>query len=350
MNIAEMLYAMIEKNASDLHLIKGIPPAMRIHGDLVYLNKAPLTDSNLRAVLDDTVKDIKKRDSFLDEKEYDFAYELGSDARFRFNLYFQMGSIAFSIRHVSMRIPRLEDLNLPKILRELIKKQNGLILVTGPTGSGKSTTLAAMIDLINQERSLHIVTIEDPIEYVYRPKKSIISQREVGGDTLSFAGALKHVLRQDPDVILIGEIRDLETMQAAITAAETGHLVLSTLHTTSASQTVDRIIDIFPPYQQSQIRSQLSITLQAVVTQKLVKRIDVKGRIPITEILIATPAVRSMIREGKSQQIYSAIEMGRDYGMHTMEQGLNELANRNIISWEDANTTSGMVRTIREKQ
>ena len=335
MNIIDMLYAMIEIKASDLHLIKGIPPAMRVHGDLVYLKREALTENSLMAILNDTVKDESRRNRFMDEKEYDFAYELVEDARFRFNLYFQMGSIAFSIRHIPMKIPKLEDLNLPKILRELIKKQNGLILVTGPTGSGKSTTLAAMIDVINHEQPLHIVTVEDPIEYVYRPKKSIISQREVGGDTQSFASALKHVLRQDPDVILIGEIRDLETMQAAITAAETGHLVLSTLHTTSASQTIDRIIDIFPPYQQSQIRSQLSITLQAVVTQKLIKRIDMKGRIPTTEILIATPAIRSLIREGKTQQIYPAIEMGRDYGMHTMEQGLNELANRKIIQREE---------------
>jgi len=335
MNIIDMLYAMIEIKASDLHLIKGIPPAMRVHGDLVYLNREALTENSLMAILNDTVKDESRRNRFMDEKEYDFAYELGGEARFRFNIYFQMGSIAFSIRHVPMKIPKLEDLNLPKILRELIKKQNGLILVTGPTGSGKSTTLAAMIDVINHEQPLHIVTVEDPIEYVYKPKKSIISQREVGGDTQSFASALKHVLRQDPDVILIGEIRDLETMQAAITAAETGHLVLSTLHTTSASQTIDRIIDIFPPYQQSQIRSQLSITLQAVVTQKLIKRIDMKGRIPTTEILIATPAIRSLIREGKTQQIYPAIEMGRDYGMHTMEQGLNELANRKIIQREE---------------
>lgn len=335
MNIIDMLYAMIEMKASDLHLIKGIPPAMRVHGDLVYLNRESLAEDSLMAILKDTVKDENRRNKFMDEKEYDFAFELGDDARFRFNIYFQMGYVAFSIRHVSMKIPKLEDLNLPKILREFVKKQNGLILVTGPTGSGKSTTLAAMIDLINLEQPLHIVTVEDPIEYVYKPKKSIISQREVGGDTLSFASALKHVLRQDPDVILIGEIRDLETMQAAITAAETGHLVLSTLHTTSASQTIDRIIDIFPPYQQSQIRSQLSITLQAVVTQKLVKRIDMKGRIPTTEILVATPAIRSMIREGKTQQIYPAIEMGREYGMHTMEQGLNELANKKIIQREE---------------
>ena len=334
MNITDMLYAMIEIKASDLHLIKGIPPAMRVHGDLVYLNREALTENSLMAILNDTVKDENRRNRFMDEKEYDFAYELLEDARFRFNLYFQMGSIAFSIRHIPMKIPKLEDLNLPKILRELIKKQNGLILVTGQTGSGKSTTLAAMIDVINQEQPLHIVTVEDPIEYVYKPKKSIISQREVGGDTQSFASALRHVLRQDPDVILIGEIRDLETMQAAITAAETGHLVLSTLHTTSASQTIDRIIDIFPPYQQSQIRSQLSITLQAVVTQKLIKRIDMKGRIPTTEILIATPAIRSMIREGKSQQIYPAIEMGREYGMQTMEQGINELVNRKIVKQE----------------
>ena len=331
MNLNDMLHAMITKDASDLHLIEGIPPVLRIDGDLSFLSKDTLTKTTLRDFLDQILDDPVKKQRFRDEKELDFAHEIKGKGRFRVNAYFQKGSIAFSIRLIPAKIPKYEDLNLPGILKELTRKPNGLVLVTGPTGCGKSTTLAAMIDLINQEHSLHVVTIEDPIEYVYTPNKSIISQREVGDDTRSFVNALRHVLRQDPDVILIGEMRDLETMQTAMTAAETGHLVFSTLHTTTAAQTIDRIVDVFPPYQQPQIRSQLSITLQAVVTQRLFNRIDGKGRIPTTEILIATPAVRNMIREGKTYQIYSAIEMGQEYGMHTLEQSMHELLNRRII-------------------
>jgi twitching motility protein PilT len=331
MNLNDMLHAMITKDASDLHLVEGIPPVLRIDGDLSFLSKDTLTKTTLRDFLDQILDDPVKKQRFRDEKELDFAHEIKGKGRFRVNAYFQKGSIAFSIRLIPAKIPKFEDLNLPGILKELTRKPNGLVLVTGPTGCGKSTTLAAMIDLINQEHSLHVVTIEDPIEYVYTPNKSIISQREVGDDTRSFVNALRHVLRQDPDVILIGEMRDLETMQTAMTAAETGHLVFSTLHTTTAAQTIDRIIDVFPPYQQPQIRSQLSITLQAVVTQRLFNRIDGKGRIPTTEVLIATPAVRNMIREGKTYQIYSAIEMGQEYGMHTLEQSMHELLNRRII-------------------
>lgn len=331
MNLNDMLHAMITKDASDLHLVEGIPPVLRIDGDLSFLSKDILTKTTLRDFLDQILDDPVKKQRFRDEKELDFAHEIKGKGRFRVNAYFQKGSIAFSIRLIPAKIPKYEDLNLPGILKELTRKPNGLVLVTGPTGCGKSTTLAAMIDLINQEHSLHVVTIEDPIEYVYTPNKSIISQREVGDDTRSFVNALRHVLRQDPDVILIGEMRDLETMQTAMTAAETGHLVFSTLHTTTAAQTIDRIIDVFPPYQQPQIRSQLSITLQAVVTQRLFNRIDGKGRIPTTEVLIATPAVRNMIREGKTYQIYSAIEMGQEYGMHTLEQSMHELLNRRII-------------------
>ena len=331
MNLNDMLHAMITKDASDLHLVEGIPPVLRIDGDLSFLSKDTLTKTTLRDFLDQILDDPVKKQRFRDEKELDFAHEIKGKGRFRVNAYFQKGSIAFSIRLIPAKIPKFEDLNLPGILKELTRKPDGLVLVTGPTGCGKSTTLAAMIDLINQEHSLHVVTIEDPIEYVYTPNKSIISQREVGDDTRSFVNALRHVLRQDPDVILIGEMRDLETMQTAMTAAETGHLVFSTLHTTTAAQTIDRIIDVFPPYQQPQIRSQLSITLQAVVTQRLFNRIDGKGRIPTTEVLIATPAVRNMIREGKTYQIYSAIEMGQEYGMHTLEQSMHELLNRRII-------------------
>ncbi|HBE44206.1 MAG TPA: type IV pili twitching motility protein PilT [Deltaproteobacteria bacterium] len=330
-NVHELLQIMIAKGASDMHLIEGIPPSLRINGDLSFLDKEPLIKTVLRDFLDQIIDDPIKKQRFRDEKELDFAYNWKGKGRFRVNVYFQKGSIAFSVRLIPEKVPKLEDLSLPGILKDLTRKPNGMVLVTGPTGCGKSTTLAAMVDLINQEQSLHIVTIEDPIEYVYTPAKSVVSQREVGDDTLSFAAALRHVLRQDPDVILVGEMRDLETMQTAITAAETGHLVFSTLHTTSAAQTVDRIIDVFPPYQQPQIRSQLAVTLQAVISQKLFKRADGKGRVPNTEILIATPAVRNMIREGKTYQINSAIEMGQEYGMQTMEQHFHELLSKRMI-------------------
>ena len=348
MLLREMLDTVVEKKASDLHLIRGVPPTIRIDGDLSFLVKDPLTEKDIAACFDEIVTDQAKRERLLNEKELDFAHEIKGKARFRVNAYYQRDSMAFSIRHLFATIPKLEDLNLPEVLKDMVRKPNGLVLVTGPTGSGKSTTLAAMIDRINELRSVHVVTIEDPIEYVYVPKKSIISQREVGDDTRSFTNALKHVLRQDPDVILIGEMRDQETMQAAVTAAETGHLVFSTLHTTSAAQTVDRIIDVFPPYQQAQIRSQLATTLQAVITQRLLKRTDVKGRIPVTEVMVATAAVRNLIREGKTYQLYSAIELGSEYGMHTMEQKLNKLLQQKVIRWDDALMTASIVEYIRQ--
>jgi twitching motility protein PilT len=350
MDILEMLGRMIERNASDLHLIEGISATLRINGDLAEIDNNVLTNADLDRFLTEIVRDESKKKTFFEDRELDFAYELRGRGRFRVNVYFQKGSIAFAIRLIPVNIPKLEDLHLPETLKELTRKPNGLVLVTGPTGSGKSTTLAAMIDLINEDRSLHIVTVEDPVEYVYTPKKCIISQREVGEDTYSFEGALKRVLRQDPDVILIGEMRDLETMQAAITAAETGHLVFSTLHTTSASQTIDRIIDVFPPHQQSQIRSQLSITLQAVISQKLLKRGDVPGRVPTTEVLICTPAIRTLIRDGKTYQIYSSIEMGKDHGMHTMEQNLNDLVHDGFITLDHALTAAGVAGYVKQKR
>lgn len=340
MDIIELLEETVRRGASDLHLIENLPPTLRIDGDLTPLNHRPIRRQDLDAFVGQLLTEEKKR-RFLKEKELDFAFEFKDRARFRINLYVQRGSSAFAIRRIPYEIPKLEELNLPPVLKEFTRRPNGLVLVTGPTGSGKSTTLAAMINLINEERSLHIVTIEDPIEYVYKPKRSIISQREIGEDTHSFASALKHVLRQDPDVILIGEMRDLETMQAAITAAETGHLVFSTLHTTSCSQTVDRIIDVFPPHQQAQIRSQLSITLEAVVTQRLLKRVG-GGRIPVCEILTATPAIRNLIRESKTHQLYSAMELGREYGMQTMEDALNELLRRREITREEATSVANM--------
>jgi twitching motility protein PilT len=346
MDVKEMLHAMVERNASDLHLIRGIPATLRINGDLAGINGHVLTEGELQGFLDQIVEDEAKRKKLFEERELDLAFELKGYARFRINVYFQNGSIAYAARLIPVDVPKLESLNLPQTLMELTRKPNGLVLVTGPTGSGKSTTLAAMIDVINEERPLHVVTVEDPIEYVYTPRKCIISQREVGEDTFSFDAALKHVLRQDPDVILIGEMRDLETMAAAITAAETGHLVFSTLHTTSASQTIDRIIDVFPPHQQSQIRSQLSITLEAVITQRLMRRLDGPGRVPATEILIATPAVRTLIRDGKTYQIPSSIETGQEHGMHSMEQDLNELVQKGSVEAGDAMAVVGATGAI----
>jgi twitching motility protein PilT len=345
LDIIGLLEETVRKGASDLHLLEGLPPTLRVDGDLLPLGAKPLTSADLYSFLDQLLPEDRKN-MFLKEKELDFAYEFKGRARFRINLYVQRGSIAFAIRFIPYEIPKLEDLNLPPVLKELTRRQSGLILVTGPTGSGKSTTLASMINLINEERSLHVVTIEDPIEYVYAPRRCVISQREVGEDTHSFGNALKHVLRQDPDVILIGEMRDLETMQAAITAAETGHLVFSTLHTTSAPQTVDRIIDVFPPHQQSQIRSQLSITLEAVITQRLLKRAG-GGRVPACEILIATPALRNLIREGKTHQIYSLMELGREYGMQTMEDALNDLLRKRQITREEASSVAKMVEYLK---
>lgn len=345
MDIIGLLEETVRKGASDLHLLEGLPPTLRVDGDLLPLGAKPLTSADLYSFLHQLLPEDRKN-RFLKEKELDFAYEFKGRARFRINLYVQRGSIAFAIRFIPYEIPKLEDLNLPPVLKELTRRQSGLILVTGPTGSGKSTTLASMINLINEERSLHVVTIEDPIEYVYTPRRCVISQREVGEDTHSFGNALKHVLRQDPDVILIGEMRDLETMQAAITAAETGHLVFSTLHTTSAPQTVDRIIDVFPPHQQSQIRSQLSITLEAVITQRLLKRAG-GGRVPACEILIATPALRNLIREGKTHQIYSLMELGREYGMQTMEDALNDLLRKRQITREEASSVAKMVEYLK---
>jgi twitching motility protein PilT len=345
LDIIGLLEETVRKGASDLHLLEGLPPTLRVDGDLFPLGPKPLTSADLYSFLDQLLPEDRKN-MFLKEKELDFAYEFKGRARFRINLYVQRGSIAFAIRFIPYEIPKLEDLNLPPVLKELTRRQSGLILVTGPTGSGKSTTLASMINLINEERSLHVVTIEDPIEYVYTPRRCVISQREVGEDTHSFGNALKHVLRQDPDVILIGEMRDLETMQAAITAAETGHLVFSTLHTTSAPQTVDRIIDVFPPHQQSQIRSQLSITLEAVITQRLLKKAG-GGRVPACEILIATPALRNLIREGKTHQIYSLMELGREYGMQTMEDALNDLLRKRQITREEASSVAKMVEYLK---
>jgi len=342
MNIEDLLKLSHERNASDLHLTVGVPPILRIYGRLVRTEFAVITPEDTRN-LAYSLMNQRQRERFEAEREVDFSYGLSGVGRFRINIYHQRGSVGIAIRSVSFKIPKLEELGLPKHFEELTKKPKGLVLVTGPTGSGKSTTLASLIDLINETRDCHIVTIEDPIEYIYYHKKSIVNQREVGSDTLSFANALRAVLREDPDVILIGEMRDLETIQSAITAAETGHLVFATLHTNNASQTIERIIDVFPSHQQEQIKLQLSNTIEAIISQRLLpRRIEkvtsngmLKGRVVAIEYLTATPAVRNLIREGKTQMIPNVIQTGSQFSMVTMDQSLVSLYKKGEIPWDD---------------
>ncbi|KGG81451.1 twitching motility protein PilT [Caloranaerobacter azorensis H53214] len=331
MNIYELLKKTIELGASDLHITVGYPPVMRINGELIKHGEETLTpEENINLV-----KQILDEDKFKQLEingEIDTSYSIAGLGRFRVNIYKQRGTYGMAIRVVSLRIPTIEELGLPEIVRELSRKQRGLILVTGPTGSGKSTTLASMIDCINKERSCHILTLEDPIEYLHKHNKSIINQREIGSDSRNFASALRAALRQDPDVILVGEMRDLETISIAITAAETGHLVLSTLHTIGAAKTIDRIIDVFPPHQQQQIKIQLSTVLEGIISQQLLPRIDNQGRVLALEIMIATPAIRNLIREGKTYQIQTAIQTGMKFGMQTMDNSLINLFKQGLIS------------------
>jgi twitching motility protein PilT len=324
--------ALIEK-ASDIHISVNLPPVYRVNGKLVFCKGESFTPTDLQQMTD-LLLNKEQKEIFVEKGEIDFAYSISGLGRFRINLYRQRGTPAIAIRVIPDRIPSLEELGLPEVVRDFTKIEKGLILVTGPTGSGKSTTLAAMIDIINNERSCHVITIEDPIEYLHKHRKSIIHQREVGEDTRSFVQALRAALREDPDVILIGEMRDLETTATAITAAETGHLVLSTLHTASAVSAVERIIDIFPANQQSQIRVQLADVLQGVIAQKLVPLKNNTGRAAAVEIMVATPAVKNLIREGKTHQLYSVMQTGMKYAMQTMEQALYNLFNKNLISRE----------------
>jgi twitching motility protein PilT len=348
MEMLELLNMVVDKKASDLHLISNSPPVVRVNGELIYTHLVELDEEEVKRLIYCLMSDEQKK-RFEEEKELDFSYNLKGTARFRVNVYFQRGAPAAALRLVPHEVLDFAKLGLPDIVKDLTRRPRGLVLVTGPTGSGKSTTLAAMISLINSERSCHIVTIEDPIEYTHSHRKSIISQREIGTDSHSFQRALREVLRQDPNVILIGELRDLETIQTAITAAETGHLVFGTLHTTDAAQTIDRIIDVFPPYQQQQVRTQLSITLQGVISQQLIINRDGLGRVPAVEVMIATPAVRNMIREGKTFQIYSNIEMGRDVGMQTLDQALEDLFKRNLIAEEQAIAVSREPEALQKK-
>jgi twitching motility protein PilT len=334
-HIDDLLRIVVEKGASDLHLCAGVPPVIRVDGRLIPTNYEKATPQDTQRLMYDILTDeqIQRFESTL---ELDFSYSLGKMARFRVNVYRDRGAVAAAFRLIPTRIPTIRELNLPPVLEELTRLPRGLIIVTGPTGSGKSTTQAAMINQINMERSVHIVTIEDPIEYLHSHRFSIINQRELGQDTKSFHNALRAVLREDPDVILVGEMRDPETIALAITAAETGHLVLATLHTNSAATTIDRIVDVFPPGQQEQIRIQLSNSIQAVICQQLLPRAGQPGRVPAVEVMIATPAIRNLIRENKAHQITSVIQTSANVGMQTMDQSLRDLYMKGWITLEEA--------------
>ncbi|WP_281168377.1 type IV pilus twitching motility protein PilT [Agrococcus lahaulensis] len=329
------LETVVRAGASDLHVTADAHPTMRLDGKLLPLEEYGVwSAARVQAALT-AIMTTEQREVFEEELELDFAYDLSAEARFRVNIYQQRSARGAAFRLIPTRIRTVEELDLPQGITRFATLPRGLVLVTGPTGSGKSTTLAALIDLINRTRAEHIVTVEDPIEFMHQHKKAVVNQREVGHDTHSFAAALKHVLRQDPDVILVGEMRDLETISVALTAAETGHLVFATLHTQSAAQTIDRIIDVYPPHQQGQVRAQLAATLQGIVCQTLVPRASGKGRVAASEILIATSAVSNLIREGQIHQIGSALQSGASLGMRTLDQHLADLVNRGIIK-EDA--------------
>src|SRR4051812_21099884 len=330
-DFADVLLQVMERNASDLHLTAGSPPMIRHHGKLDALDYPRLTPQLCREVVYSILTN-DQRQRLETDWQIDFAYSIPGRARFRVNAYFQRASLGAAFRLIPHEMPALGDLGLPKVVEDFTKKPRGFVLVTGPTGSGKSTTLAAMMDRINRTRHEHIMTIEDPIEFLHRHKSCIVNQRELGGDAQSFALALKAALRQDPDVILVGEMRDLETIATALTAAETGHLVFATLHTQDTSQTVDRIVDVFPPSQQQQVRVQLSVSLQGIVTQQLLPTADGQGRCVASEVLVPTPAVRNLIREGKTHQIYSTMQTGGASGMQTMDAALATLVRQGKIT------------------
>jgi len=334
-HIDDLLREVVERGASDLHICVGVPPVLRIDGQLIPLNYEKFTPMHTQRMMYDILSD-EQIQRFEDQWELDFSYSLQQVARFRVNVFKDKGTVAAAFRLIPMKIPTIRELGLPSVLEQIARYPRGLVLVTGPTGSGKSTSLAAMIHQINTERSVHIITIEDPIEYLHQHRMSIINQREVGQDTKEFANALRAALREDPDVILVGEMRDLETMQNAIRAAETGHLVFATLHTNSAAQTVDRVVDQFPVDQQEQIRLMLSNSLQAVLCQQLLPRAGMPGRVCAMEIMIASPAVRNLIREAKSHQLPSIIQTSAQLGMQTMDQHLRDLYLKGIITYDDA--------------
>src|SRR3954453_15963360 len=348
----------MELGASDLHITAAAPPMVRLRGRLQPLDYPKLSPQDTREIVYSILTE-EQRKRLENDWQIDFSYTIPGRARFRVNAFYQRATVGAAFRLIPTRMPQLKDLGVPSVLEEFTKKPRGFVLVTGPTGSGKSTTsaamtdlinptaLAAMIDLINTERHEHILTIEDPIEFLHPYKGCIVNQREIGSDAQTFGLGLKAALREDPDVILVGEMRDLETISTALTAAETGHLVFATLHTQDCAQTVDRIIDVFPPSQQDQVRVQLSVALQGVCTQQLLPTADGKGRVLATEVLVPTPAVRNLIREGKTHQIYSAIQTGASFGMQTMDTSLAELVRRNVITRELAEARSGSPDELR---
>lgn len=339
MKLDDLLIETMDRKASDLHITVGLPPISRVNGKLTPIGSEKLNQKET----EEFVREVLSEEQYIDYRqrgEIDLSYSVPGVGRFRLNIYRQRGSDAMAIRAVGLKIPTLDDLEHPPVIAEFTRKTRGLVLVTGPTGSGKSTTLAAMINQINNERNAHILTLEDPIEFLHKHGKSIVNQREIGHDSESYATALRAALREDPDVILVGEMRDLETISIAITAAETGHLVLSTLHTIGAAKTIDRIVDVFPPHQQQQIKIQLAAVLEGIVSQQLIERQDGNGRIAALEILVVTPAIRNLIREGKTHQIDSAVQTGSKYGMKSMDMSLIELYRKGLISKDSLFTYS----------
>lgn len=330
MNIIDILTRAVDARASDIHITVASPIMIRVNGKLIQLTQHKLMPDDTKALIQDMMT-IHQIAHFEEFGELDFSYSNPGLGRFRVNVFKQRGTYSMAVRVVTLDVPSMDSLTLPPIIKELTQKQRGLILVTGPTGSGKSTTLASMIDHMNSSKSDHIITIEDPIEYLHKHKNSIVNQREIGQDSNSFSAALRSALRQDPDVILVGEMRDLETISTAITAAETGHLVLSTLHTVGAAKTIDRVIDVFPPHQQQQIRVQLASVLEAVISQQLMPKADGSGRAVALEVMVATPAIRNLIREGKTHQMQTVIQTGSHLGMQSMDASLLDLYRRRII-------------------
>jgi twitching motility protein PilT len=350
MDVMQLLDFAVQQGASDVHVSSGEPPMFRIHGNMKKLNVPAISKEQAHKMIFDIMNDNQQK-KFTEELEADFSIALpGEKARFRVNAFVQRRGESAVFRQIPTKVLTFEELGLPPILKQVSKASKGLVLVTGPTGSGKSTTLAAMVDLVNKEDFGHILTIEDPVEFVHKSQNCLVNQREVGPDTHSFAKALRGALRQDPDIILVGEMRDLETISLALTAAETGHLVFGTLHTSSAPKTIDRIIDVFPASEQGQVRAGLSESLRAVIAQTLLKRADGKGRVAALEIMIGIPAVRNLIREAKIHQIPSMMQTGSQYGMQTMDQVLVELVMKKVVTMEEAMTKTSNVDLFKNFQ